>query len=83
MRPNYGGAALLCLLVCYRPLAWDYNFFAAPRAGTLTLSRAIERRKGVRKTIGTHAKACESHSLPRTVNGTGHTGPSEFCATSI
>ena len=22
-------------------------------------------------------------SLPRTVNGTGHTGPSEFCATSI
>ena len=21
--------------------------------------------------------------LPRTVNGTGHTGPSEFCATSI
>ena len=24
-----------------------------------------------------------THSLPRTVNGTGHTGPSEFCATSI
>ena len=23
------------------------------------------------------------HRLPRTVNGTGHTGPSEFCATSI
>ena len=22
-------------------------------------------------------------SVPRTVNGTGHTGPSEFCATSI
>ena len=22
-------------------------------------------------------------SMPRTVNGTGHTGPSEFCATSI
>ena len=22
-------------------------------------------------------------ALPRTVNGTGHTGPSEFCATSI
>ena len=21
--------------------------------------------------------------VPRTVNGTGHTGPSEFCATSI
>ena len=21
--------------------------------------------------------------LPRTVNGTGHTGPSEFCATSL
>ena len=23
------------------------------------------------------------NALPRTVNGTGHTGPSEFCATSI
>ena len=22
-------------------------------------------------------------AVPRTVNGTGHTGPSEFCATSI
>ena len=22
-------------------------------------------------------------TMPRTVNGTGHTGPSEFCATSI
>ena len=22
-------------------------------------------------------------NMPRTVNGTGHTGPSEFCATSI
>ena len=25
----------------------------------------------------------EVQALPRTVNGTGHTGPSEFCATSI
>ena len=25
----------------------------------------------------------ELRKLPRTVNGTGHTGPSEFCATSI
>ena len=24
-----------------------------------------------------------SPKMPRTVNGTGHTGPSEFCATSI
>ena len=24
-----------------------------------------------------------AHDVPRTVNGTGHTGPSEFCATSI
>ena len=28
-------------------------------------------------------KALKSYQLPRTVNGTGHTGPSEFCATSI
>ena len=28
--------------------------------------------------------ACNAPELlPRTVNGTGHTGPSEFCATSI
>ena len=27
-------------------------------------------------------RSARSH-LPRTVNGTGHTGPSEFCATSI
>ena len=25
----------------------------------------------------------EARAVPRTVNGTGHTGPSEFCATSI
>ena len=25
----------------------------------------------------------EAVAVPRTVNGTGHTGPSEFCATSI
>ena len=25
----------------------------------------------------------KEHYLTRTVNGTGHTGPSEFCATSI
>ena len=25
----------------------------------------------------------QAMELPRTVNGTGHTGPSEFCATSI
>ena len=25
----------------------------------------------------------EKPKMPRTVNGTGHTGPSEFCATSI
>ena len=25
----------------------------------------------------------DEDELPRTVNGTGHTGPSEFCATSL
>jgi len=29
------------------------------------------------------AAATAAANLPRTVNGTGHTGPSEFCATSI
>ena len=33
---------------------------------------------------GDSAATCtETPALPRTVNGTGHTGPSEFCATSI
>ena len=27
--------------------------------------------------------AIDEAVVPRTVNGTGHTGPSEFCATSI
>ena len=27
--------------------------------------------------------AIEQSQVPRTVNGTGHTDPSEFCATSI
>ena len=27
--------------------------------------------------------ASSRRTVPRTVNGTGHTGPSEFCATSI
>ena len=31
---------------------------------------------------GGEASQCSAW-LPRTVNGTGHTGPSEFCATSI
>ena len=37
--------------------------------------------------LANQAQAQEKRScvalLPRTVNGTGHTGPSEFCATSI
>ena len=28
-------------------------------------------------------KVPDESVMPRTVNGTGHTGPSEFCATSI
>ena len=35
----------------------------------------------VREDKGQVAK--EAAALPRTVNGTGHTDPSEFCATSI
>ena len=32
---------------------------------------------------GRSFQTSNASSLPRTVNGTGHTGPSEFCATSI
>jgi len=41
--------------------------------------RDRRRRRRRRKPQGVSPLA----SLPRTVNGTGHTGPSEFCATSI
>ena len=37
--------------------------------------------KGV--TIRRRAAGFHQGLVPRTVNGTGHTGPSEFCATSI
>ena len=37
---------------------------------------------GTRGTIESLGRWNEKE-LPRTVNGTGHTGPSEFCATSI
>ena len=35
--------------------------------------------------IGFYCSRLARHglALPRTVNGTGHTGPSEFCATSL
>ena len=36
-----------------------------------------QRRRSVESCPSAAAK------MPRTVNGTGHTGPSEFCATSI
>ena len=36
----------------------------------------------IHSTLG-HKNASHSRPLPRTVNGTGHTGPSEFCVTSI
>ena len=32
---------------------------------------------------GTYKMRIRKQTMPRTVNGTGHTGPSEFCATSI
>ena len=33
--------------------------------------------------VTTYVSVFSVYDMPRTVNGTGHTGPSEFCATSI
>ena len=45
------------------------------------------RAAGVADVLATRsareADAIEVEPVPRTVNGTGHTDPSEFCATSI
>ena len=35
------------------------------------------------KTEADSKRKAPEDDVPRTVNGTGHTGPSEFCATSI
>ena len=39
-----------------------FNFFCRAARASSPLGRVIERRKGVRKTIATHVKTCESHS---------------------
>ena len=57
---------------------------AAPRiTATRTDSRGQDPRLRValRRARRTHRQGLRR--MPRTVNGTGHTGPSEFCATSI
>jgi hypothetical protein len=50
----------------------------------LTAARKAQKKFESAKEMILDAPAIESSKdLPRTVNGTGHTGPSEFCATSI
>ena len=49
-----------------------------------TVSQRNRRRKAA--CFKTHRDMLKAHAedgVTRTVNGTGHTGPSEFCATSI
>ena len=54
---------------------------APPVVVVASVPAAPKKGKRVkRQTIGPGAPA---PTVPRTVNGTGHTGPSEFCATSI
>ena len=40
-------------------------------------------RLGKCRWVGGDREGVAFKPMPRTVNGTGHTGPSEFCATSI
>ena len=44
-------------------------------------SSDLAKKKDTVKSL--YARCRQITPLPRTVNGTGHTGPSEFCATSI
>ena len=44
---------------------------------------SIERRLGTVQGKMLAMQSNLANTLPRTVNGTGHTDPSEFCATSI
>ena len=44
---------------------------------------ALEELSTLESRVVCDASESGSLPLPRTVNGTGHTGPSEFCATSI
>jgi len=45
--------------------------------------RVVEARGRASSWARVPASQQPAVQLPRTVNGTGHTGPSEFCATSI
>ena len=60
-----------CRVVCRR---WrDLQTSSAFRAARREVGERDEGGRALRRGL----------CLPRTVNGTGHTGPSEFCATSI
>ena len=52
-------------------------------AHALDLKKELERLRGGADATETQTQAVPAAEVPRTVNGTGHTGPSEFCATSI
>ena len=43
----------------------------------------VDLSRGRRGRVGADDLSLGLAVVPRTVNGTGHTGPSEFCATSI
>ena len=47
--------------------------FTVPTDGEIHVAVHLHEAGGARR----------MYDVPRTVNGTGHTGPSEFCATSI
>ena len=73
-----------------RRLATEAPAFLAPVVAEVVVERVdvapallaeVVREIGVAPPVARGALGVRV--LPRTVNGTGHTGPSEFCATSI
>ena len=54
-----------------------YAAYAAVAMSWLPLASMLQHARAL------HFNMCFEPFVPRTVNGTGHTGPSEFCATSI
>ena len=75
---NFGQASLY---VYYR--SWDRRIAVAKVVGVERLMLTPKTIREVERCLLLVDKGRAEMKLPRTVNGTGHTGPSEFCATSI
>ena len=81
------GARGVCGGLVTRVECGGFDFFLPKKGptGTVSAGPAGPRRDhaGAKARGAAPAPRRRVPLMPRTVNGTGHTGPSEFCATSI